>query len=246
MRPADVACGEYNSLLLDLNLVRRRQRPTRSADPRLFDTDGLLGDAMFGDDNSRPGRRADRGDRGFLRPPGQDRRRHHVLRRHRPVAHLRPTASIPNRPGRAQAALNDRLIALAKCSAAARADPSRRSSAVTERPTCLDGFWYAGRIRYTRQMFRVLARRSSRRSTPMPIVPGKCWCSISTTRCGAASSARRGLGGIELGEGPAVGEAYLALPGTREGGWRNEASLLAVASKNDLANAKRPFERPRR
>ena len=50
MRPAEVVCGEYNSLLLDL--VNPASPAASDAFGRilcLFDTDALLGDAMFGE-----------------------------------------------------------------------------------------------------------------------------------------------------------------------------------------------------
>jgi len=159
LKPAEVICGEYNSILMDL--VDPHSQAASEAFSHvlcLFDTDALLGDAAYGEEV------ADQGDtlisalEGYCgRNPGKI-----VVAntfcvgsgRWLTYADLTHPQSLAGR----EAALNERLVALARWTPNLvlidlGAIFRRWGEAALVSPT----FWYAGRIRYTRQMFRILA-----------------------------------------------------------------------------------------
>jgi len=159
LKPAEVVCGEYNSLLLDL--VDPTSPASSDAFDRvlcLFDTNELLGDAAFGEDV--PDHCATLIDalEGFCaRNPGKIVLTHTfcvAADRWLNFADLLHPQSLRAR----EAALNERLIAVARKTANLllvdlEAIVRRLGEAALTSPT----FWYAGRIRYTKQMFRALA-----------------------------------------------------------------------------------------
>ena len=159
MRPAEVVCGEFNSILMDL---LNPASPAASAEFGrilcLFDTDALLGDGAFGEDV--PDQCAAMIDalEGFCaRQPGKI-----VVAttfcmgtsRWLNFADLTHPQSLRAR----EAALNDRLIALAsKTPNLLLIDLESIMRRHGEANLTSATFWYAGRIRYTKQMFRILA-----------------------------------------------------------------------------------------
>ena len=73
-------------------------------------------------------------------------------------------------------------------------------------------------------------------------VRANVWCSISTIRCGAASSATTGSTASCSGQGSALGEGFWPCRITRDELSRR-GIILAVCSKNDEANAWEPFDK---
>jgi FkbH-like protein len=164
MRPAEVACGEYNSLLMDL--VDPDSAASSDQFERvlcLFDTDSLLGDLAFGEDVPDQGDRLIDALEAFCaRNPrkivlthtfcaGTDRWLNYADMLHPQSLRAR------------EASLNERLIGLARRTANLllidlELIMRRHGEAALTSPT----FWYAGRIRYTRQMFRALATEIGR------------------------------------------------------------------------------------
>jgi len=159
LKPAEVVCGEYNSLLMDL------VDPASSASSDefdrvlcLFDTDALMGDGAFGEDvPDHCATLIDALQRFCARNPGKVVLTHTFCAgsdRWLNFADLLDPRSIRAR----EAALNERLIAAARTTANLLLIDldvimRRHGEAALLSPT----FWYAGRIRYTRQMFRALA-----------------------------------------------------------------------------------------
>jgi FkbH-like protein len=159
MRPTEVVCGEYNSLLLDLvNPASPAASDTFGHILCLFDTDALLGDAVFGENVPDQGEALVAALEGFCgRNPGKIV----VATTFCAGTGRWLTFADPIHPQsmRArEAALNDRLIALAKRVAnLVLIDLEAIFRRYGEANLVSSTFWYAGRIRYTRQMFRVLA-----------------------------------------------------------------------------------------
>jgi FkbH-like protein len=159
LKPAEVVCGEYNSILMDL--VDPNSPAASGEFDRvlcLFDTDALLGDAAYGEE-----------------VPDQCETMISALERfcgHNPgkivvantfcvgtsrwltFADLTHPQSLAAR----EAALNERLVALArKTPNLVLIDLGAIVRRHGEAALMSSTFWYAGRIRYTKQMFRILA-----------------------------------------------------------------------------------------
>jgi FkbH-like protein len=159
MKPAEVVCGEYNSLLMDL--VDPGSAASSDQFDKvlcLFDTDSLLGDAVFGEDvPDQADRLIDAIEEFCARNPqkivlthtfcaGTDRWLNYA-----DILHPRSLRA-------REASLNERLIGLGRRTANLllidlELIMRRHGEAALASAT----FWYAGRIRYTRQMFRALA-----------------------------------------------------------------------------------------
>ncbi len=159
LKPAEVTCGEYNSILMDL--VDPGSPASSDAFSHvlcLFDTDTLLGDAAYGEEGAGQADSLVSAIEGFCRRnPGKI-----VVANTFCVGSSRwltfADLTHPLSLAGLEVALNQRLVDLA------RRTPNlllidlgvifrRYGEAALVSPT----FWYAGRIRYTRQMFRVLA-----------------------------------------------------------------------------------------
>jgi len=159
LKPSEVVCGEYNSLLMDL--VDPASRASSDEFDRvlcLFDTDALMGDGAFGEDVPDHCARLIDAIQGFCaRNPGKIVLTHTFCAssdRWLNFADVLNPQSIRAR----EAALNEQLIAVARKTANLLLIDldiimRRHGEAALVSPT----FWYAGRIRYTRQMFRTLA-----------------------------------------------------------------------------------------
>src|SRR5471030_973770 len=159
LKPSEVVCGEYNSLLMDL--VDPASRSSSDEFDRLlclFDTDALMGDGAFGEDVPDHCARLIDAVQGFCaRNPGKIVLTHTFCAgsdRWLNFADILNPQSIRAR----EAALNEQLIAVARKTANLLLIDldvimRRHGEAALVSPT----FWYAGRIRYTRQMSRTLA-----------------------------------------------------------------------------------------
>jgi FkbH-like protein len=159
LRPAEVVVGNYNSILMDL--VDPGSPAASDAFGRilcLFDTDALLGDAAFGEPVPDQCEAMIAALDGFCaRNPGKI-----VVSttfcagtgRWLNFADLTHPQSLRAR----EVTLNDRLIALARRTPnLVLIDLEAIMRHYGEASLVSSTFWYAGRIRYTRQMFRILA-----------------------------------------------------------------------------------------
>jgi FkbH-like protein len=159
LKPAEVVCGEYNSIMIDL--VDPASPASSDAFDRvlcLFDTDSLLGGDLFGEGGSEAGAMMIDALEGFCaRNPkkivlvhtfciGSDRWLNYA-----DILHGQSLGAL-------ESSLNARLIAVARKTAnLLLIDLGTIMRRYGEAALISPAFWYAGRIRYTKQMFRVLA-----------------------------------------------------------------------------------------
>lgn len=159
LKPAEVVCGEYNSILMDL--VDPNSPAASDAFDRvlcLFDTDALLGDAVYGEEVPDQCETLILALEQFCgRNPGKIVVTNTFCvgtSRWLTFADLTHPQSLAAR----EAALNGRLVALAaKTANLVLIDLGAIVRRHGEAALMSSTFWYAGRIRYTKQMFRILA-----------------------------------------------------------------------------------------
>jgi len=243
LKPAEVVCGEYNSILMDL--VDPNSAAASDAFDRvlcLFDTDALLGDAVFGEDvPDQCETLISALERFCARNPGKI-----VVAstfcvgtsRWLTFADLTHPKSLATR----EAALNERLIALARKTAnLVLIDLGVIVRRHGEAALMSSTFWYAGRIRYTKQMFRILAttvqqalEAYANRSRKVLVLD------LDNTLWGGIVGELGPLGVAlsEEGEGRCFRDFQRALKAlTRTG------VLLAICSKNNPGDVDEVFER---
>ena len=192
---------------------------------------------------ARPVRDVPLRDRRFLRAQSRQGRRHqYVLPGFAAAGSALRISTTRPRSRRLEMQLNGRLAAIAK---------TRPNLLVFDLDVIFrrhgedalvsNAFWYVGRIRYTAKMFDLLGRPSGAPSMRTPRGAARCWSSISTTRCGAASSARCGPIGITLSARTAQDVAF-ATSSVRSRHFARPAFCSWHCSKNNLADVEEVFE----
>ncbi|MCF8532086.1 MAG: HAD-IIIC family phosphatase [Reyranella sp.] len=159
LKPAEVVCGAYNSILMDL--VDPNSPAASDEFDRvfcLFDTDALLGDFAYGEEGPDQCET-------LIAALGKFCNRHpeKIVLAHTFCASTSRWLSFadlahPQSLWSREVALNERLVALARETTNLllidlEAIVRRHGEVALMSST----FWYAGRIRYTKQMFRILA-----------------------------------------------------------------------------------------
>jgi FkbH-like protein len=243
LKPLETVCGEYNSLLLDL---ANPQSPAAAPDIDrvlcLFDTDILMGEAFYGRGEAEQCDALLRALDGFCA-------------RHPEKTVVANTFCIgsgrwlnfadPVHPAslkRCETILNERLAALAQAhSNLLLFDIERLFRRYGEEALLTAAFWYAGRIRYSNKMFRLLAATIrqlldayANRARKLLIVD------LDNTLWGGILGEAGPLGVTlsEEGEGRIYRDFQRALKSLQQTG-----VLLAVCSKNNAEDADEAFEK---
>jgi FkbH-like protein len=159
-----------------------------------------------------------------------------VLPDETPLGHL--SARLPGSRRALVAALNDRLAAAGPDVLLVDCD---RLAARLGKPRWADPrLWYTARQPYSYDGLRLLARETAAVLAGDLGLGARCLIVDLDNTLWGGIVAEEGPGGIAIGEGP-EGEAHAAFQSYLKGLARRGV-LLAVASKNDLAAAREPFE----
>jgi len=241
LKPWDVVCGEFNSMLLDLsNPASAAASPEFGRILCLYDTDTLLGDAFYGEG-------APVQCELFLDELELFAKAHpdkvivattFCVGARRCLNFADPLS--PHSLLAIEARLNDRLIGIARANLNILLfDIGSLIRRFGEDVLLTDSFWYAGRIRYTNFMFRALAERLHQAADAYAGKSRKVLILDLDNTLWGGIVGEAGPNGIALSE-EGVGRCYRDFQRAVKALQRTGV-LLAIASKNNPADLDEVF-----